>query len=740
MSRTRSEPAGGAGAAACPDRPRVWNVPCPAPPVVSREDLLGRLHRALRPADGAGRRPAAAGGERRPPVVGSGRWDPAGRAGARGVILVLVPARGRGGTGRAHLAAAYAHRHADAYGLVWWVDARTPAGAESCLLDLAAAVAPPAAGPRAAVLRRLWAELGQRSDWLLIYDNVTSPRDLGLAAPPDTGQVIMIAAGPGAARLASGVLPVDVFSRAESVQLLRRCDERITAAAADLLAAALGDHPLAVTQAGHFLAATGMAVPAYLHLLAQHPGWSEPEPEPEDEDGAGAGPVPVPEPERRLAAVVSTSRDALAADSPPGAQLLDGLAFLAAAPLPLTASARGLVRFGLAEACGGAVRMHPLVQELLRAGMSRERRAVALLQARHLVAALGTEHPADRTDAAGGAGEDAAAPPLPAVLEHHLRTLVELAARPIRSSDTGGSDTGSSNVDLDPPSDRDEAGLRAVTLRVGRYLRTSGQYGSGRQLVRQERLRWVERLGPDHRDVLAAAELEASILADGCDDPAAARELLADVHRRRVLTSGERHRDTLRTASALARVCGELGDETESARLFEGTLGHQRALFGADDRDALRSADGLGEVLVRLGEYEPARDLLGDTWSRRERTPGAGDADTWWTAAVLGVALRGLGQARQAHVLHERVLTAAREHLGDEHPLTLYAVLHLALDLAALKETDAGRDLFTEVIGWDVFGWSGERWSGDLPPGPQASVIRWAGRHRADITALWAGG
>ncbi|MCK9901021.1 hypothetical protein CC117_18685 [Parafrankia colletiae] len=732
MSRTRSEPAGGAGAAACPDRPRVWNVPCPALPVVSREDLLDRLHRVLRPADGAGRRPAAAGSERWPPVAGSERRDPAGRAGARGVVLVLVPAQGRGGVGRAHLAAAYAHRHAGSYGLVWWVDARTPAGAESCLLDLAAVVAPPAAGPRAAVLRRLWAELGQRSDWLLIYDNVASPRDLGLAAPPDTGQVIMITAGPGAARLASGVLPVDVFSRAESVQLLHRCDERITAADADLLAAALGDHPLAVTQAGRFLAATGMSVPAYLRLLTQHPGWSEPD--------DGDGPAPAPESERRLAAVVSTSRDALAAGSPTGARLLDGLAFLAAAPLPLTTSARELVRFGLAEACGGAVRMHPLVQELLRAGMSRERRAAALCQARHLVAALGTGNSGDRTDAVGGAGEDAADPPLLAVLEQHLRTLAGLADRHVGSRHASSRDVGSRDVDLDPPSDQDEAAFRAVTLRVARYLWTSGRHGSGRQLVRRERLRWVERLGPDHRDVLAAAELEASILADGCDDPAAARELLADVHRRRVLTSGERHRDTLRTASALARVCGELGDETESARLFEGTLGHQRALFGADDRDALRSADGLGEVLVRLGEYEPARDLLGDTWSRRERMAGAGDADTWWTAAVLGVALRGLGQARQARVLHERVLTAARERLGDEHPLTLYAVLHLALDLAALEETDAGRDLFTEVIGWDVFGWSGDRWSGDLPPGPQASVIRWAGRHRADITALWAGG
>ncbi len=102
---------------------------------------------------------------------------------------------------------------------------------------------------------------------------------------------------------------------------------------------------------------------------------------------------------------------------------------------------------------------------------------------------------------------------------------------------------------------------------------------------------------------------------------------------------------------------------------------------------------------------------------------------------MLGVALRGLGRGAHARDLHARALAGARARLGEEHPLTLYAALHLALDLAALGAADAGRDLFTEVIGWDVVGWRD-----DPPAGPCAWVTRWARGHQEDIRALWSGG
>lgn len=64
-------------------------------------------------------------------------------------------------------------------------------------------------------------------------------------------------------------LPVDVFERGESVELLQKRSPGLSADAADRLAEALGDLPLAVEQAGTWHAVTGMPVDEYLDLLDQ---------------------------------------------------------------------------------------------------------------------------------------------------------------------------------------------------------------------------------------------------------------------------------------------------------------------------------------------------------------------------------------------------------------------------------------------------------------------------------------
>ena len=60
---------------------------------------------------------------------------------------------------------------------------------------------------------------------------------------------------------------MDVFDPEESVGLLRFRLPGLSEADAERVAAALGDLPLAVSQAGAYLAETGTAVEEYLRLL-----------------------------------------------------------------------------------------------------------------------------------------------------------------------------------------------------------------------------------------------------------------------------------------------------------------------------------------------------------------------------------------------------------------------------------------------------------------------------------------
>ncbi|WP_242424656.1 tetratricopeptide repeat protein, partial [Frankia sp. EI5c] len=467
----------------------------------------------------------------------------------------------------------------------------------------------------------------------------------------------MIGDGPELARHAPALSEVGELGRADAVRLLQLHDSRLTRAEADALAAAVGGLPLALTQAGRLLAATGESAAAYLCRLEEHSRRTE---------------HPAAEHHRCLSAVIETGRAWLAESAPAAAAALDGLAVLAAAPLPAgtLAAAPGLVQLGLVDHGGTEVRVHPLVQVRLRAGLADGRQAVALLAAQQLLVAAGH---AATASGHGGTGDGHAlggqghAGGVLVSLEPHISALAAWIDR------------------LPGPSAAAEIPeFRALTLRVVRHLHAGGGYDSGRELVRRARRRWSGGLGPDHADTLAAAELEAAFLVDGADDLVAARTLLGQVHLHRAETLGADHRDTLRSSWHLARVDGELGDFAESIQLFRDTLECQRARFGAEDPDTLRSAHGLGVVLTRCGEFPEARELLALAHAGRGRRYGLDHVDTRWSAVALGVALRGLGQPAQARELHERVLTGARRQFGDEHPQTRCAVLELALDLVAL--------------------------------------------------------
>jgi hypothetical protein len=60
---------------------------------------------------------------------------------------------------------------------------------------------------------------------------------------------------------------VDVLARAESVEILRSRVAGLGGADAGLVAAAVGDLPLAVAQAAGYLAATGVTAAGYAALL-----------------------------------------------------------------------------------------------------------------------------------------------------------------------------------------------------------------------------------------------------------------------------------------------------------------------------------------------------------------------------------------------------------------------------------------------------------------------------------------
>ncbi|WP_236706393.1 FxSxx-COOH system tetratricopeptide repeat protein, partial [Frankia sp. ACN1ag] len=490
-----------------------------------------------------------------------------------------VGLHGMGGVGKTQLAAEYAWRYSSGLGIVWWIDAETALGLRTGLAELARRLRV-ADGDLDERARAALAALGRRRDWLLIYDNVPDPHTLAALLPPATGRLLVTCRDPGMRRVGIELVEVAAFTRAETCHLLRRHLAELGDTDADRLGDAVGDLPLAVEQAGAYLAETTMPVDVYLAELAATPTVLLDEPSPHHPG---------------LARTVSLAVDRLAATDPGAARLLHQVAFLAPEPVPLASTAepdsgalivgdpsttyRTLVAISRLALAAGTTRMrlHRLVAALVRARLDDAATREAAAGALRLLA---TARPGDPADPSAW--------PAYALITPHVTAATRLLA------DWG---------DLTEPDD-----VRALLADTCWYLFRAGQTQTARHLATTARTRWLRRLGPDHTDSLRAAHTLAAALAD-LGDHKAARALDEDTLARRTRLLGADHADTLRSASQLALRLAALGDPASARALDEDTLRRRRRVLGPDHPHTLGSAANLSLRLADLGQHAAARTL-----------------------------------------------------------------------------------------------------------------------------------
>jgi tetratricopeptide (TPR) repeat protein len=194
----------------------------------------------------------------------------AGLAREPGMVHPQVIA-GTGGVGKTQLAVEYAWRHRADYDAVWWVRAETTTSLHGDYAALAPKVGlgqdPDQDTMLAAV--RDWLEDNLR--WLVIFDNADDPTALIPLLPrAGDGHVLVTSQQEDDLGRRADLVPLDVLSVEEATQfLLTRTGHNDLAAARDL-ADALGYLPLALEQAGAFIAQTKIITLArYLDLFNQ---------------------------------------------------------------------------------------------------------------------------------------------------------------------------------------------------------------------------------------------------------------------------------------------------------------------------------------------------------------------------------------------------------------------------------------------------------------------------------------
>lgn len=618
--------------------PAVWNVERRNRSFTGREEVLMLLHARLC-ADGA---------------------------------AVVQALHGMGGVGKTQLVVEYAHRYASSYDLVWWVDAERAGRIGAQLAGLAVEAGwvgrevdiPVAVGE---VAKRLRSQAG----WLVVFDNAEGPESVRTWLPQGRGHVLITSRNSGWGLLAVPV-PVDVFGRHESVELLRRQVPTLSEVDAGRLAQELGDLPLAVVQAAGVLAETGMSVDEYQQELAERAAKVM-------SDGVPAS-YPV-----SLAAAVRVSVGRLGVEDAAAVQLLRLCAFLASEPVPIVLFAgapRGILpeplaavacsplplrrvlgrigRYGLARISAEGPLVHRLTQAVVRDLLNPSNRQVMRRRAEALLVAAGPLN-----------GNDPTCWPLWEALMPHL-----LTAGPATST----------NPDL-----------RRLAVRASWYVLCRGDIRAGLEFSDELHAAWRDRLGPDDPDTLWARHSMAWAYSD-LGRYAEAQHVHQDALARMRRVLGEDHLETLACADALACDLYHLGQYEPARQLYQDTLARARRVLGEDHPHTLATASNLADVLREMGEVESARQVHEDTLTRKRRVLGEDHPQTLNSATQFAIDLYVSGQYDLARDVHEDTLTRYRLVLGENHPETLRCADTLAVDLRALGQHEQARQLQKDTL------------------------------------------
>ena len=185
---------------------------------------------------------------------------------------------GMRGSGKTQLAAAVAARcEEDGWPLVAWIHAASRKEILAGLYELALRIGidAPKNIPLEVIVRRLLDRLrsAEAADRLFVFDNVENPDDLRDLIPKGTGVRTLITTPRHLDwdRLGWLRLTVGAFDREQSISLLCEHTGDTHREAADRIADALGDVPIAITQAAATAQQGGYALSGYLDRLSHHP-------------------------------------------------------------------------------------------------------------------------------------------------------------------------------------------------------------------------------------------------------------------------------------------------------------------------------------------------------------------------------------------------------------------------------------------------------------------------------------
>jgi tetratricopeptide (TPR) repeat protein len=572
-------------------------------------------------------------------------------AGPGGVVVQAV--HGLGGIGKSTLAAHWAVARAASHTLAWWITADSSASIDDGLARLAGALQPALASvlPAEALRDRAVQWLAAHTGWLVVLDNVTAPADIApLLAQAATGRFLITSRRTTGWHNLADPVRLGVLAPAEALDMLTQI--MAGAGLGDLGGAAevcaeLGFLPLAIEQAGAYLAQAGINARDYLDLLEAYPADMY---QATAEGGDAA---------RTIARIWHVTLNRLA-DEPLTGQILRILAWYAPDDIPralldgvsdpsaLTSAIGRLAAYSMITATPKAIAVHRLVQAVTRTPGSRDNphrdpQAIdtACDQATaQLCAALPDDDPAQW--------------PAWRTLLPHIKSLAT-HTRP----------------------ERDDQTIASLLGSAGSFLAGQGRVALATQYFQRALADLQHLMGPDHPDTLIAiTHLARAYRAAGDLNQAISLFEQNRADTTRVL--GPDNPQTLTTIDDLARAYRDAGDLNRAISLREQNLADYQRVMGPDNPHTLTAIANLASVYLDAGDLNRATPLLEQNLADSTRILGPDHPNTLIAIDELARAYRNAGDLNRAIPLFEQRLADATRVMGPDNPHTLSAMANLA--------------------------------------------------------------
>ena len=142
--------------------------------------------------------------------------------------------------------------------------------------------------------------------------------------------------------------------------------------------------------------------------------------------------------------------------------------------------------------------------------------------------------------------------------------------------------------------------------------------------------------------------------------------------------SGPEHPDTLTSVNNLAALYDSQGRYAEAEPLYERALAACERVLGQEHPVTLTSVNNLAMLYESQGRYAEAEPLFQRTLAALERVLGPEHPDTLSSVNNLAGLYESQGRYTEAEPLYQRALAAREPVLGPEHPNTLSSVNNLA--------------------------------------------------------------